>query len=237
MVQKSDANRKKLILDSLNTIPLVSFMERCHVPWGIRDSTSHNLYTNQAGMAFLNIPDGFDFAGRSDDECPCPWSELAPEFTAHDRQAETSPAGAEIIATSYYGRDAQLAPYHIIKFPLFDKRGEILGNIWYAQKFKFISLGELHNPIKPSIITLTPPVTLFTEKEHRIIFYAIQKMSVKKIAAKLFVSHRTIENSLCKIYRKVQATSLNGLIEYCHETGLNCYVPKKLLKPGVNFLW
>lgn len=91
--------------------------------------------------------------------------------------------------------------------------------------------------MKPSVISLNPPVDIFTERELEIIFYAIQKISAKEIAAKLNISHRTIENRLFTIYNKIEVNSINGLIKYCHNVWLNNYVPKKLIREGVNFCW
>ncbi|CED78703.1 Putative transcriptional regulator, GerE domain protein [Candidatus Hamiltonella defensa (Bemisia tabaci)] len=51
----------------------------------------------------------------------------------------------------------------------------------------------------------------------------------------MYLSHRTIENRLQKVYEKTGITSLSGLIEYCHTNGLNHYVPKNLLRQGRQF--
>ncbi|BGI53591.1 MAG: hypothetical protein HamCj_19440 [Candidatus Hamiltonella defensa (Ceratovacuna japonica)] len=84
---------------------------------------------------------------------------------------------------------------------------------------------------------MDPPVDTFTEKELDIIFYAFQKLSLKDIATKLCLSHRTVENRLQRIYDKIKVNSLEGLIEYCHTTGLDHHVPKKWLREGVEFFW
>lgn len=62
-------------------------------------------------------------------------------------------------------------------------------------------------------------------------------MPAKEIAPKLYISHRTVENRLLKIYNKIGVSSMNALIEYCHNVGLNNYIPKRLLREGVNFCW
>lgn len=121
--------------------------------------------------------------------------------------------------------------------PLFNDEGEVIGSLLYQRKFSFISLGDFFNNLKPSVITLTPPVDIFSAKELDVIFYAIQKIPAKEMSPKLFISHRTIENRLQKIYSKIGTNSFNGLIEYCHSVGLNHYIPPKRLKEGVNFCW
>lgn len=96
---------------------------------------------------------------------------------------------------------------------------------------------DFFNNLKPSVISLTPPDSQFTERELEIIFYALQRLSAKEIAQKLCISHRTIENRLQGIYNKISINSLKELVEYCNTTGLNNYVPKKLLREGVDFFW
>ncbi len=97
------------------------------------------------------------------------------------------------------------------------------------------SICDFFNHLKPSVLTLNPPVDTFTEKELDIIFYAFQKLSTKDIATKLCLSHRTVDNRLQRIYEKIKVNSLDGSIEYGQTTGLNHYVPKNLLREGVEF--
>lgn len=226
-----------LTKETLKHIPLISFFENSSIPWLIKSKESRFVYMNKASEDFHNIPIAYDYEGRFDEEFPCPWSEFAPEFKAHDRKAESTTSGAEIIVTSYYGRNSILEPYYCHKFPIYNNEGQVLGNLSYSKKFSFVSIGDFFKNFRPSVINLTPPTDIFTEKELEIIFYAIQKLPSKEIAQRLIISYRTVENRLLKIYEKIGINSLNGLIEYCHAEGLDNYVPKKLLRKGVNFCW
>lgn len=161
-----------LTLHTLNHIPLIAIMEHASIPWGIKNKESKFVYLNKASLDFLNIPSGFDFEGRRDEEFPCAWSELAPDFQTQDRAAEQSSTGADIVTTYYYGRHAVMEPYYCPKFSINNNQGEILGTAYYIQKFKLLSVSEFFDSIKPSVITLTPPDATFTESELDIIFYA-----------------------------------------------------------------
>ncbi|HDL8703331.1 TPA: helix-turn-helix transcriptional regulator, partial [Yersinia enterocolitica] len=195
------------------------------------------VYLNESCLDLFDIQSGFDFEGRLDEEMPCSWSEYSDDFKAHDRKAEQSREGAEIIVTSSFGRERVLSPWYFPKFPIYNQNGKVLGTVFFGKKFNFISICDFFNSLKPSVITLTPPVDDFSERELDIIFYAIQKMTAKEIAEKLSLSNRTIENRLRFIYDKVGCHSLKDLIEYCHTSGLSHYVPKKVLREGVNFFW
>lgn len=232
------SKEKKIIVPSaIENIPLISVMEHASIPWGIKNNESKFVYMNQAAMNFCNIPKGFDVDGRLDSEIPVSWSELAPELQAHDRKAEQSNEGAEVIETAYFGREAILAPWYCAKFPIYASNGKVLGTMFYAKAFNFHSVYDFFNNSKPSIITLTPPVDIFTQRELEIIFFATRRLSAKEIAGRLCLSYRTVQNRLNGIYTKAQTTSLNGLIEYCRTVGLNDYMPRSLLKQKVDFFW
>lgn len=226
-----------LTLHTLNHIPLIAIMEHAAIPWGIKNKESKFVYLNKASIEFLNIPTGFDFEGRRDDEFPCAWSELAPDFQKQDRAAEESSLGADVITTSYYGRQAVIEPYYCPKFAINDNQGEILGTAYYIQKFKLLSVSEFFDSLKPSVITLTPPDATFTESELDIIFYARQGLSEKEIAERLFLSTKALEARLAGIYSKISVQSLSQLNEYCRATALKNYMPKKIFKEGVEFFW
>ncbi|WP_339051358.1 helix-turn-helix transcriptional regulator [Candidatus Hamiltonella endosymbiont of Tuberolachnus salignus] len=236
MKEHQKPESKKLTVDYLSKA-MISMMEHSNIPWGIKDNQSKFVYLNKAALDMGNIPAGFDFEGRRDEEFPCPWAEIATEIYAHDRKAEQSKEGVEAIEHSYFGRNAVLEPWLCSKFPFFNDEGQVSGTVCYAKRFSFISICDFFNNLKPSVVTLTPPVDTFTERELNIIFYAFHKLSSKDIAKKLCLSHRAVENRLQRIYEKTGVTSRDGLIEYCHTTGFNHYVPKNLLREGVEFFW
>ncbi len=230
-------NQSNMIVNSLSETSLISIMEKASIPWAIKDNNSKFVYLNESCLDLFDIQPGFDFEGRLDEEMPCSWSEYSDDFKAHDRKAEQSREGAEIIVTSSFGRERVISPWYFPKFPIYNQNGKVLGTVFFGKKFNFISICDFFNSLKPSVITLTPPVDGFSERELDIIFYAIQKMTDKEIAVKLSLSNRTIENRLRFIYDKVGCHSLKELIEYCHTSGLSHYVPKKVLREGVNFFW
>ncbi|WP_320410096.1 hypothetical protein [Candidatus Williamhamiltonella defendens] len=99
------------------------------------------IYINQASIDFLNIPICFDFEGLSDGEFPCPWSALTDELRAHDRKEEANKS-AEVICTSYDGREAKLEPYYTTKFPIYDDERRVL-RTFFMLKSSFLSLSVI----------------------------------------------------------------------------------------------
>lgn len=239
MDEKKNLSDKEsnLVIDSINNIPLISIMEKASIPWAIKDNQSRFVYLNDSCLDLFNIRQGFDFEGRMDEEMPCQWSDFSDDFKSHDRKAEQSRDGAEIITTSTFGREQIMAPWYFPKFPIYNHRGDVLGTIFYGKKFNFISVYDFFKNLKPSVISLNPPVDDFSEKELDIIFYALQKLTANEIAKTLHLSKRTIENRLQVIYGKIGGHSLKDLIEFSEATGLKNYLPKKFLREGVNFFW
>ncbi|BAE74443.1 conserved hypothetical protein [Sodalis glossinidius str. 'morsitans'] len=223
--------------ESLGKIPIIAIMEHASIPWAIKDSESRIVYMNNAAVDFLNLPVGFDFEGRTDEELPHPCSEFAEEIRAQDRKAEASKEGTETIITSYFGRQGLLAPFYTPKFPLYDHEGNVIGTMLYQKKFELIHLCDFFRELSPSVITLNQPDSTFNEKELDILFYAMQRMDKKGIAQNLHLSLRTVEKRLKTLYNKLGINSLSALIEYGRQFGHNRYIPKKLLQSGVNFFW
>ncbi|MGL9773507.1 MAG: hypothetical protein ACR5LG_05030 [Sodalis sp. (in: enterobacteria)] len=66
----------------------------------MKSHDSRYVDINQAAQNFANIPAGFDYEGRLDGGFLTPWAKFAADYQAHDRKAQASPEGAEIITTS-----------------------------------------------------------------------------------------------------------------------------------------
>ncbi|HDL7956370.1 TPA: PAS domain-containing protein [Yersinia enterocolitica] len=227
---------KDLIVESLNSLPLISIMEYSHEPWVVRDCQSRYVYINQAGLDFLSLPPDFDIEGRLDDECPADWAEFAAQYQENDRKAEKAGKRVAIISTHFYGRDKILEPWYLPRFPIYNKSGECIGTLTNTSKLNFISLSQYVNRNTPSVLTLTPPTDLFNEMELEVIFFILQPMTVKMVAKRLFLSHRTVENKLQRLYEKAGVGSLNMFREYCGNIGLDLYIPPRFVKPNIQAL-
>lgn len=133
LVSPSQSDESSLTLDSLSEISLIAIMEKASIPWAIKDNKSQFVYLNESCLDLFDIQPGFDFEGRLDEEMPCPWSKYSDDFKAHDRKAEQSREGAEIIVTSSFGREKVLSPWYFPKFPIYNPNGEVLGTVFLAK--------------------------------------------------------------------------------------------------------
>ncbi len=126
-------NQSNLIVNSLSETSLISIMEKASIPWAIKDNNSKFVYLNESCLDLFDIQPGFDFEGRLDEEMPCSWSEYSDDFKAHDRKAEQSREGAEIIVTSSFGRERVLSPWYFPKFPIYNQNGKVLGTVFLVK--------------------------------------------------------------------------------------------------------
>ncbi|MFW5388517.1 helix-turn-helix transcriptional regulator, partial [Yersinia sp. 2542 StPb PI] len=60
-----------------------------------------------------------------------------------------------------------------------------------------------------------------------------QPMTTKRVAKRLSLSHRTIENRLAIMYEKCGVGSINMFREYCGNLGFDLYIPPKFVRPNV----
>ncbi|MEA9444819.1 LuxR C-terminal-related transcriptional regulator [Candidatus Fukatsuia symbiotica] len=237
-----EANHEKatdsqgITVNSLESLSFKSVMENSGQSWGIKDKESRFVYMNKVSLDAHNLPIGFDIEGRLDEECPAPWAQFATEFRKHDRETEKNRKNVAIISTQLWGREQKLEPYYIEKTPLYNGLNECIGTIFNARKLNFYSFSQYVGKLTPSVLILTPPISRFTERELDVVFYLQQSLPAKVIARKLNVSHNTVGKYKDKIFQKAGVYSVDQFKEFCRETGLDRYIPKKFIQPGVQFV-
>lgn len=224
------------INNALKSFPLISIMESSNDIWGIKDCESRFIYTNRAFREFLNIPARFKIEGKRDEHLPTPVSEFASELKKQDLDAVSSRQRVTLIKTHFFGREKKLQPYWYEKFPLYNENNECVGTVFYGKKLDFISPQQYVSKITPSGLAVDPPIKLFNQSELRIIFFILQSMSAKEVARKLYRSHRTIENNLCRIYQKSKVNSLQEFKKFCHKAGFDRYIPQEFIPIGIQFI-
>lgn len=229
---------------SLKSFPLVSIMERSDDIWGIKDCESRFVYTNRAFRDFLDIPAKFKIEGKSDDQLPTPVAKFASELQKQDRETIKTGQRVTLIKTHFFNREKKLEPYLYEKFPLYDEKNECVGTVLYGRKMDFISLPQYVEELttsecelkSPKALLLEPPSKLFTKKQLKVVFYALQSLSAKEIGRKLDRSNRTIENYLQAIYRTARVNSLPEFKKFCKKEGFDRYIPEELISPKIQFI-
>jgi len=212
-------------------IPLVfqRYMDNLDEPCGIKDKSSIFVYANKAYHDLLNLPKGYNVAGRLDSELPATTSEYASMFQAHDRLVENTGKRRSSLVIHPFGRDQKLRAYFFDKTPFPDSSGKTVGTFFHGRKAEHLSLHFYTNGDKAESLLLTLPSNIFSEIEWMIIFYLCSRLCRKEIAMKLNRSEGYIKNLIAMIYDKAGVTNTRMLIDFIRENGWHRYVPEQLL--------
>ncbi|MBS6057649.1 MAG: helix-turn-helix transcriptional regulator [Pantoea sp.] len=215
---------------------LIAMMEHLSEPWGIKDRESRHIYMNKAALLYTNTPLNFDIVGKTDAEFPADWAECADDLQEHDRRTETSRRQTAVIETHYWFGKNYLTPWISEKLPVYNSSGDYIGVMWNAKPFNTLSPHKYINQQMPSVLTTDIPGNFFTQSELDIIFFMLQRLSVKEIAKIYNISPKTIQNRIYNIYQKADVRSLNQFEEYCRHAQLDSYIPYRLLEKGIQFI-
>lgn len=214
---------------------LIPFLEISDIPWGIKDLDSVNVYMNKAAIDYANVPKNFDIVGRTDDEVPVEWSELAEQYTDQDLLVIHKQIQVPVIETNYWYGETYLSPYISDKFPIF--LGEnVIGTIWCSQPFKLFTPMNYFKNEKAKFVSCIAPTDMFSPAELRVIFFLIGKYSAKEIAKRLQITNRTVEHHISSIYRKAKVSNLKQFIEFSRVIGLDSYLPEEFIVKGIKFI-
>ncbi|WP_156293911.1 helix-turn-helix transcriptional regulator [Serratia oryzae] len=215
---------------------LITMMEHLNEPWGIKDLSSRHIYMNKAAYFYTNTPFNFDIEGKLDDEFPVDWAELASDLKEHDRRTKGARERVTVIETHYwYGKD-YLMPFISEKLPIYADQEGLIGVMWNARQLDTLSPLKYINQQKPSVLTTDTHTQIFTPSELDIIFLMLQRYSTKEIAKLYDLSSKTIENRIYNIYQKADVHTLQQFEEFCQHTGLDNYIPGRLLTKGIQFI-
>ncbi|WP_210461805.1 helix-turn-helix transcriptional regulator [Pantoea ananatis] len=205
-------------------------------PWGIKDIHSRHIYMNDAARKYTHIPPKFDIEGKLDSECPASWSEMAEEFTQHDRLTEIANERVAVIETDFwYGMD-ELHPYVSEKMPLRDQNHKCIGTLWNAKKIKVICPMVCIGDKKPGVLQTSSELDMFTKPEMDLIFFLLKRLSRKEIGKILGAAMPTVRNRIGEIYNKADVHNQIQFEEFCRHHNLENYLPHTLLNRGVRFI-
>lgn len=215
---------------------LITVMEALHEPWGIKDLASRHIYMNKAALTYTNTPAQFEFEGKLDAEFPAEWAELSEDFIEHDRRTEHSQKSVAVIETHYWNGDPFLSPFVSEKIPIFDVKKRCIGTMWNAKPLTTLSPLVYIDKKAPSTLITRVENSLFTPSELEMIFLILQGFSGKEIARKTNLAYKTIENRIYNIYQKADVHSLHQFKAFCYHTGLDKYIPPRLLVKGIQYI-
>ena len=183
-----------------------------------RRSRTPCAFTNAAGTLFANLPMQ-RLLGCSERVC-CSESPLVLMFQAQEAQARQQRQPLWVFNSQPYGTQGITQPWLFCFLPDVDDYGGCNGSFCHARPFPFLSLPDYLEGESPRPVENWPIDDMFSDRERGIIFLSLQRLSSKRIAQRLQISHRTVENRLQGIYQKIGIHNVRQLDDYCRQQGL-----------------
>ncbi|TDB53010.1 helix-turn-helix transcriptional regulator [Photorhabdus luminescens] len=211
---------------------VINTMEQSNEPWGIKDKNSCFIYGNLALKSVKNFSSSFEFEGLYDHELPWDGAEFAKEYIAHDRKVMEKEERICSLETHIHGKEQILSSYFCEKYPLYHENGSCIGTIFHGYQAQDFSFTRLFRGKLPASIMFQPPTDLFTQREWDVIFLLLHKYTSQQIGRMLNISHRTVENHISRIYKRISVHSGYQLEEYCRTNDYDLYVPKRFVQSG-----
>ncbi|WP_174891551.1 helix-turn-helix transcriptional regulator [Candidatus Williamhamiltonella defendens] len=197
--------------------PLKQFCQSFTIPCGFTDVDSQ-VYTNAAMIDIL----GMTAAS----------SQVLDVFHAHEEGMRDKKWPLSLLSTPPRGYKEPPQPWRFDFLPRFDEKNVYQGAFFYAQPFLFLSPLEYIEGESPYSINLIQSDNRFSPRERQIIFFTLQRLSSQEVGKKLNLSHRTMENKLQSIYQTAGVHNCRQFINYCHDNGINRYLPPEFLPSG-----
>ncbi|HGJ5877827.1 MAG TPA: helix-turn-helix transcriptional regulator [Arsenophonus nasoniae] len=138
-------------------------------------------------------------------------------------RTEKSPFFVIINLVSDYKKAPKVWQFHFL--PLFCSENGYLGTFFHAHEFLFLSPLDYVDGIQPYAVTTEKPNKLFTAKEWQILFFIMQRLSLKEIARRLDIGTRPASNHLNIIYQKAEVHSACQLRAFGKSKGFDRYIP------------
>lgn len=207
------------------TVALDKFPE----PYGIKDLESRIVYANPALIALFGVKSVSDVVGKFDHEIKSKlvqFDNAAEEFQKQDKQVIDTKCS---LVTLEIHPKAIDHPFIVRKVPLLNNEGECIGIIGHNRNLEICTLNDYVRGSMPGSLLLNRPDDTFSERECEIIFFRLQGLKSRVIGNIMYLSCRTIENSLQRMYNKAGVNHIDDFRAFCEEKNYHRYLPRRFI--------
>ncbi|MCW2488610.1 PAS domain-containing protein [Candidatus Symbiopectobacterium sp. NZEC127] len=209
---------------------LVNVLDQHHDPYCIKGLDSRYIYANLSLAKLIGVRTPNDFLHKTEFEFNSRLTEnedVVKEWQYQDKLVSDS---KNTLSTLEVHPDAVDYPYIVRKIPFYDKNNQCVGIVTYGKTLQTFTPNDFVNGRCPGSLLLNRPDGFFTEKECEIIFLKLQGRTCKAIGDILFLSPRTIESALQRLYTKVGVSHFDDFAEFCHNKNYHRYLPRRFLE-------
>ena len=200
-----------------------------YFPYVIRNLECRLIYTNQAGAEVYNVKSPKEIIGLFDYEIKCPLMDAENGLAEFDLQYR------KVIKTKmpYNTLEVRLKAlqysYIFRKMPCFNENKECVGMVGYNEKLCTYSLNNYIKLRVSGSLLLDKPDDFFSESQCEIMFYRLQGLTVKDVAARLNLTVNTVNNYMQTLYDKTEARNLDDFKEFCERRSYHRYLPQRFI--------
>ncbi|WP_159084459.1 PAS domain-containing protein [Dongshaea marina] len=222
---------------------LLQIMKRNPQPMGIKDNQSRFVYSNQAYIDLLNLPEGFELKGKTNSELPASTSEFSQMFIAHDRTTEKAGTTVKSLEIHPFGPQQITQPYIFCKTPIYNRCSEPLGTFFHCMPlhenislFTNIVLGRIENAKTVTATQRTAseawklktPTELLSEKVWEALFLYGIGLGDKQIGTRLDISTTAAR---ARINRACQTLKIpvSQISDFMRARGWLSHIPRRFL--------
>lgn len=200
---------------------------------GCKDRNSKFIYANQSYAQLTGLLNPEDVVGRTDFDFPCDTIKCAEVFQAQDQKVMQSANIMKIIDVHRFA-DGQWRIISTRKFPLFNSKKEIMGVVFQGlditndktMEMAFnLYQGDRHQTQKSYVQGQLYGDVQLSNRQSEVLFYLMRGKTIKRIAAILGVSPRTVDEYLEQLRLKFNVHNKHDLIDKAFALGYMNFIP------------
>lgn len=209
---------------------LVNLLDQYPDPYFIKDLKSSYIYANlpTAKLAGLRSPN--DFLHKTEFELHSRLTENEEVVKAWQSQDKQVSSSRNVLSMLEIHPDAVDYPYIVKKIPFYDEENVCIGVLTYTRNLETFTPNDFINGRRPGSLLLNKPDEFFTERECEVIFLKLQGQTCKNIGAILYLSPRTVESTMQRLYTKVGVSHFDDFAEFCHNKNYHRYLPRRFIE-------
>ena len=208
---------------------MVLTLDSMPIPLIIRNLENRVVYINEAGAKEITVKSPQDAIGKLDSEMDSILFEdddVRSEFSKQYIRTWTEKIKSSTLELHPNALDY---PYIFHKMPFYGDDGDCKGMFGYNELISIYTLNDYIKGKLPGSLLLNKPDDFFTERQCEIMFYRLQGLKVKDVAARLNLSTNTVNNYMQTLYDKVGANNLEDFQAFCEKRSYHRYLPKRFL--------
>jgi len=218
----------------MNTLSSTSIINQLPGAIGYKNLESVYLGGNQLLAKCMGYDHPNDIVGLLDTDIKGEMCELAEHYVQQDKIVLSQDKQQHLDIGHY--PNGELRIHMSTKKKLYDDNNQVIGTLFHCMKLQSSIINVLYHPIiklnGPGFYIIGGQYKSYQlkKRESQCLFYLIRGYTAKEIAAKLYLSPKTIEYHIEQLKEKLHCKKRYELIEKEIHLGFNFHIPLDIFK-------